>query len=214
MYKKKPVKSSSGGAKRWAIVATILLSMIGSGWFAFGYFKGDDLSALKELREKMRDDSLTREQRRELGNQMRQEYEKLGPDQRRELWQARELRHNQEMQSHLAKFFALSPDERKKELDKQIDEMEKRRKQREKERAERANRDRGDGGGRGGPGGGGPGGFDRGSQTGADRLARQKDRLNNTTPELRSMRGDYFRMMQDRRAERGLPPVRGRGGWG
>lgn len=210
MYKKKPVKKSSGNAKSWVIVITVLLSVIGSGWFAFGYFSGEDLTALNELREKMRDDSLTPEQRRELGGQMRQEFEKLSPEQRREMWQSREQHQNREMQNHLTQFFALSPDERNKALDKQIDDMEKRRKQREKERAERDNKDRGDRGDRGNGGGGG----DRGQRTGTDRLSRAKERLNSTTPELRSMRGDYFRMMQERRAERGLPPGRGRGGWG
>lgn len=216
MYQKKPVKQSSGAKRQWLIAGTILLLVIGSGWWAYGYFRGDDMAAINALRDKLRDDNLTDDQRRALFGQMREEWEKLSPEQQHQARQSREERFNRDMEKRLTAFFQLSPAEREKELDKEIDEMEKRRKEWEKRRQERGrdgnrNQNRLDGGG----GRGGWGGGQRGPSTGEQRLQRQKDRLSATTPELRAMRSDYFRMLQDRRQARGLPPFGGgRGGRG
>jgi hypothetical protein len=215
MYKKKPVKEKSSGFKPLLIAAAVVLMVLGTGWLAYGYMRGDDLSALNELREKMRDENLSDDQRKDLRDQMRTQWDQLSDDQQQQMRQSREEHWNREMQTRLNQYFAMAPADREKELDKQIDEMEKRREEWEKRRQERnrddnGQRDRGNaggGGGRGGPGGGG-----RGPQTGEQRLQRSKQRLDSSTPELRGMRSDYMREMGKRREARGLPPF-GRGGW-
>lgn len=223
MYKKKPVKQSTPKYKQWLIIAGVLFGMLGTGWLAYGYIRGDDLAALRALGEKMRDDSLSSEERRELRDQMRAQYEQLSDGQKQQLRDERELAFNRQDQARLTRFFAMAPEDREKELDRQIDEWDKRREEWEKRREERdrngdGQRERGRGeagGGGGGGGGGGPGGAGgrRGPMTGEQRLERTKTRLNNTTPEHRGMRSDYMREMQKRREARGLPPRGGRGGW-
>lgn len=97
------------------------------------------------------------------------------------------------------KFMAMTPDEQRKELDKTIDEMEKRRAA----------------GGGGGPGGGPGGGAGKG---GPPRMSPEKmdefrkKMLDWTTPEMRSKFENSIKMMNDRRKERGLPPMGGPNG--
>lgn len=113
------------------------------------------------------------------------------------------------MRQSVVDYFNLPEKERVALLDKHIDEMEKMRKDFEKRMKER----QAQGGGPGGPGGrgpGGPGGPPRGpGGPGGDRNAMRKKMLDNTSPQERAMFSEYFEQMQQRRQERGLPPMGG-----
>lgn len=109
------------------------------------------------------------------------------------------------MTQRVESYFALpDPAARKKYLDQQIDEMEKRRAQFANMRppgsvgGERPQGDRPDANR-------GPGGPNR------DPAARQKSRLERTSPETRQKMAEFFAAVQERRAERGLPEMRGPG---
>jgi hypothetical protein len=79
---------------------------------------------------------------------------------------------------------------------------------------------RGGDGGQGAPGGGGPGGGDpsnpnqRPRRTPEERLTSMKQNLDHSTTEARAARDTYFRDMQARRTQLGLPPMQGPGGFG
>jgi hypothetical protein len=115
------------------------------------------------------------------------------------------------------KYVAMTPEEQRKELDRQIDEQEKARASRgERGPTTRPGREGGPGGGpnSGGPGGqGGAGrGEGRGPRTG-DPAARQKERLEDMPPGDRAAMTKYRADMRERRIQRGLPEG-GRGGPG
>ncbi len=115
-----------------------------------------------------------------------------------------------QMQQRVVDFFDLPEDKRVAALDEQIDEMEKMRKRFEKRRAERAGSGGGPGAG-GRPPGGGPPGGNRGSMDEKQRNDMRKRMLDNSTPQQRAMFGEYFRQVEDRRRQRGLPPFPGPG---
>ena len=141
------------------------------------------------VREKLRD--VPREYRAQVGEQMGR------------LFEARE-------RAEMASYFQLPPAQRQAELDRRIKAEEARRQAREAERAERG-RPQAAGGtqaGNGGPGGqqgpGGGGGPVSVSRTEEGRNERIKRRIDQTTPEERSMRAEYRRAMDARRRQLGL----------
>jgi len=208
-------ESESGGKKKWILLLMLLLlSISGLGAWAMTTRRDPNLVKAQELRAQM--ENATPEQRRELRSQFRETIEGMSEPAReqffeagRKEWEAREMKKMDE-------FFAKSYADQIKDIDKQIDRDEQRRKDWEKRR--QANGGQGKagvggqgGGGRGGPGGGGGGG--RGGPGGgrggrnmdpAAQLARSKNYLDRTSPESRAQRGEYRRMMQDRRTQRGL----------
>lgn len=222
--------------KRSTIIVAVLLVTgvaLGGTWMLRSPPVDPQVAKVEELGKKLFEggQQMTDEQRRAAFTELRKSYEQLPEETRRELRDRRGAEFMKRDQERLTQFFALSPADRKKELDKQIDEWEARRKRREADRKRsggQANNRGGRGGpggfggpggggpGGGGPGGGGPGGGgrvegergDRGpggrGGTGADRGQWQKDMLNRTTPEYRAMRDEYRREMQDRRTKRGL----------
>lgn len=186
----------SGRGKKIAIATIVLLLFAAVGYAMYG---GEDpgVARIEALREQM--DGATDEQRRELFQQMRQEYEQLPEATRQQLRDEREARWELEQGKRLAEFFAMSPQEQQKALDEEIREDEERRKEREKRRAQ------GGGGGRGGPGDAGRG-FrgDRGRNSSADPNARRKSYLDRSSPQSRAMRSEYYRMRSERRKQLGL----------
>ena len=102
-------------------------------------------------------------------------------------------------QQRMDEFFQLPPDQQRQRLDEIIDRME----QRQREAAQNPNANRG--GDRG----------DRGRNlTDAQRDQRRKERLDRTNPKMRAQFTEFGRRMNERRAERGLPPMQGRPGRG
>lgn len=206
-------ESESGGKKKWILLLMLLLlSISGLGAWAMTTRRDPNLVKAQELRAQM--ENATPEQRRELRGQMRETIENMSEPAREQFfeagrkdWEAREAKRMDE-------FFAKPYAEQIKEIDKQIDRDEQRRKDWEKRRQANGGQGTagaggpGGGGGRGGPGGGGRGGpgGGRGGRNldPAAQLARSKNYLDRTSPESRAQRGEYRRMMQDRRTARGL----------
>jgi len=145
------------------------------------------------VRDKLRD--VPREYREQVGEQMGR------------LWEARE-------RAEMASYFHLPPTQRQAELDRRIKAEEARRQAREAERAARdrarpSNGQQAGGGGQQGPRGGGPGSAGQGgpvsvARTEDGRNERIKRRIDQTTPEERSMRAEYRRAMDARRRQLGL----------
>lgn len=213
LAERKPVKRPApepepAPRRRWllALIALLLL-LVGVG--TYGSVRGrGDVAKVQQLRKEMfAAKSATPEQRKSAAEQFRQEMRKLSPEQRSELSVAGQ----KEAIARLDAYFAMSPAEKRQHLDRAIDRMEQWR----KERADRPPRARGQ------PGTGrGPGGGDR-PRSAEEVEKRRKERLNRTTPEQRAMtdqlraKGDRFRNdLNQRRAQRGLPPANGPGGFG
>jgi hypothetical protein len=217
----------------------ILLILVGLGfatWYgleAAGYLGKSEFSSDPQVAELQRmqksfaatpDKRPNEAQRNEMGEKIRE----LSDEQRREFFESGRDAMREMMENRMKKFFTLSPEDQKKQLDEDIDRMEKARKE-----------------GRGGPWGGGGqrgegdrrGGRDgdaKNSQTNAGnakkeeakqeggrgprdsspqgRTARRKQMLSHTTPEQRAMRAEYRARMDTRMRERGLQPPSSR--WG
>jgi len=204
--------------RRAAIGLVLAIGVSGVAW-AF-WPKGPDPQMVKvqQLQEQAfnRDSKATFEERRKVFEELRQEAEKLTPDQRAELMRTNPPPFMKEMQKMVGEFATLPPEKRRELLDKQIDRMESMRKQMQKRAASGGGPGGGPpGGGPGGWGGGGPGGGGGGGRGGfanmdpARRQQFQKQMLNNTTPEDRAAWGNYMREMAERRQQRGMPPMRG-----
>jgi hypothetical protein len=184
--------------RKLSIAATGILIIIAAAWM-FGLFGGTDpvVAEMQQLREQMQ--NLPEGERRAAWDNYRQRMEGLTDAQRQALrgdrnqWQ-------QFAQQRMDEFFQLPPDQQRQRLDDMIDRME----QRNKERAQNPNANRG---GRGG---------DRGRNlTEAQRDQRRKERLDRTNPKMRAQFTEFGRRLNDRRSERGLPPIEGgRGGGG
>jgi hypothetical protein len=197
---------------KWILALVLLLLFSAVGWAFWTPGEDPQITKIKELRAQI--EAAPREQRREMYGQMREEFEKLTPEARdamraegRKDWQARQRK-------QMSEFFAMSYPQQIAEIDKQIDDREKRRQRRQQGgQGGRPPQFQGTGGGGpggggpggpggagGGPGGGGPGGGGRS----LDSTQRRKDFLDNTTPIERAQMSNYRQMVQQRRQQRGL----------
>ncbi len=186
--------------RKLAIAASAILIIIAAAWM-FGLFGGTDpvVAEMQQLREQMQ--NLPEGERRAACDSYRQRIEGLTDVQRQALrgdrnqWQ-------QFAQQRMDEFFQLPPNQHRQRLDEMIDRME----QRIKERAQNPTANRGDRGGGGGR-----------NMTETQRDQRRKERLDRTNPKMRAQFTEFGRRLNDRRAERGLPPLQGgpgRGGGG
>jgi hypothetical protein len=182
-----------------ALVITGLLWAWTLGWFSGKKYSDDPQVA--ELQKLVDDNApklnqMSDEQKRAGRDDFRKRMEGLSPDQRQSVMEgimpvmvpimARQF------ENRYDEFMKKSPEERRKDLDKEIDRMEKAKNQ-------------------AGAGGGPPGGGMRNMDPKkADEF--RKKMLDWTTPEQRAKFENGIRMFNERRAERGLPPVNGRGG--
>ena len=210
------------GKKKWIVGIGLLLSVFaGIAWAAWQPSVDPQLAELQEMREKLDakgEEKLPKAERRQLFREMRDKFEKLPPELQKQAFDAGRPQFQQFMEQRLDDFFALKPEQQKAELDKRIDEMEKRDKRRQERQAARKTAgngatatqsasarpggDRGDRSGWGGWGGR--------NMTDKQRQQMRKEMLNSTTPQMRAKFTEFRRMMDDRRKERGLPPGRGR----
>ena len=170
--------------------------------WALGWFSGDgraysedpQVAALEKLRDENvpKMDQLTEAERRAQGEQFRDKMQGLTPEQRMAFFESSMPvfvpMMAREFEKRYDEFMALSAEEQRQELDKRIDAMEAR-------------------GGPGGPGGRGPGNIDPKK---ADEF--RKKMLAWTTPSQRAKFENGIQMMNDRRKQRGLPPMGGPGG--
>jgi uncharacterized membrane protein YgcG len=194
--------------KTWTILALLLLFATAVVW---ALWTGEDpqLTTVRELGAQARADGASEEQRRQMWGQMREEMEKLSPESRdvlRDEWrQKREARENERMKE----FFAMTRAQQIAQINKEIDDRERRRQQRAQSGQNGSQgggrNGQGQGGGGGGPNGqygGGPGG--RGGGRAMDPVQRRKDYLDKTTPDQRAERSEYRRMVSEQRSSRGL----------
>lgn len=186
-----------------ALVAVILLA--GAAWAFLPSGPDPQLVKVQQLQEKLFDPNskIPAEERRQAFGELREEAEKLTPEQREELM--RENPMARRMRETVVAYFDLPEKDRKAALDEQIDQMERFRKQREQERGNRP-------AGGGPPGGGPPGGFRGGNMDQTQRNELRKKMLDQTSPQERAMFSEYFQQMNNRRKERGMPTFGGPGG--
>jgi hypothetical protein len=184
--------------RKFTIGTIVLLACIAAAWM-FGLFGGTDpvVAEMQQLRDQMRD--LPENERRAQWESFRQRWDSL-TDAQRDALRGDRGRWQQVAQQRMDEFFQLPPSEQQQRLDDMIDRMEQRR----KERAQNPNANRGD-----------RGGGDRGRNlTDAQRDQRRKERLDRTSAKMRAQLTEFGRRMNERRAERGLPPMQGRPGGG
>lgn len=184
--------------KKTVLALLIVVGLAGVVWAMLPPGPDPQMVKVQQLQEKLfnPDGKLSDEQRREAFGELRQEADKLSEDQRMTLM--RENPMAKRMQQTVVSYFDLPEKERKAALDKDIDRMETFRKEMEKRRAS--------GGGSPGP----PGGFgNRGNMDAGQRDQMRKRMLDNTSPTERAMFSEYFKDMESRRKERGLPPMGG-----
>jgi hypothetical protein len=216
---KLPEKKVTFNRKHWLIAALVLLLFLGGAgaW----YFRSDDsVEKIKQMGKELFENrsKLSREERREKFREFRNEVEKLSPEQRRELGAER----RQQETERLKKYFSMSPEDKEKDLDKRIDQMQAMRERREadrerrqQERAARAeaggeskekkdSNQEGDANNRWGR---------RGKLSAEERLQKMRSRLDSTTAEERGMRYQFFHDLRARMGQRGMS-MGGRGGGG
>lgn len=185
---------------------TLALALVGGSLWAWWHFRGDpEVARVQALAVQLRTETkdLPEDKRRELWGQFGEEIRKLSPDQRQALFADQRQRGEERARQELKNFFALSPADRQKALDRQIDESERRAKERQKRNTQRAAN------GTGQRGGGGSG---RGqNRTAEEKSARRNQMLDRSSPEDRAMRAEHRRLMDERRGQRGLPASPRRG---
>jgi hypothetical protein len=125
----------------------------------------------------------------------------------------------QRMEKVVDDYFALPESQREKYLDQQIDEFERMRQRWESERANRPSTQPGATPGEGRDGRGPRADGERPTtqemeQRREEMRQRMAERMANTPPDRRAKMAEFFAAMQKRRAERGLPEMRGFGGRG
>jgi hypothetical protein len=189
--------------KQWLTLALVLVLLLtGMG---LRFFRGNArMDRLRKLRDEAFSPAALQaspENRRAKMEAFRKEQEKLSPAERKEVWA--DLRKKREKE--LERYHAMSKEEKAAFLDDRIDQME----------AMRASWQRMNGGnGPRNPGSGetpaqagtsteNRGGWANLSQE--DRERRRKEMLDSTTPEERALRDQFFKDLQARRAQRGLP---------
>lgn len=185
--------------KKTVLALLIVLSLGGVVWALLPPGPDPQMVKVQQLQEKIFDEKVTDEQRRAMFGEIRKEAEKLTEEQRMTLM--RENPFAKRMQQTVVAYFDLPEKDRKAALDKDIDRFEKFRKDMEKRRAS------------GDRPPGPPGGFgNRGNMDAGQRNQFQKKMLDNTSPTERAMFTEYFKDMENRRRERGLPTLGGPGG--
>ncbi len=174
--------------KKNTLAATIILALLAG--VAWALFSGEDaeLVEAKQMRDEMlqKIDTLSSEERKSGREAIREKMNNFSPDQRREFGRG----FRQFFMKRIDKLLTMPPEEQQQELDKWIDRMEEMRGNREA----RGNEGRSDRGG---------------DITSAERDQRRKGRLDRTTPEMRAKMDAMKDLINNRREERGLEPIKG-----
>lgn len=221
-----PAEESASGKWKIAIGVLAIVLVGGAVWAFWGNRPDAEVERVKQMQAEAFKPDATPEQRRENFQLVRQEMEKLSPEQRDQVREQMREGFEWRMDEQIRTYFALPAEQKTAYLDKQINEMEQRRKEWETRRAQG-----GQGGGGGQQGGaGGQQGAAGGQQAGGGaprpprdqspeaRAQRRDQRLDRSTAEQRAQRSAYFADLQQRRVQLGLPaspfPGGGRGGPG
>lgn len=197
--------------KKILVALAVLLLLGGLGWALMPAGVDPQVARVTELQQKLfsEQSQVKPEERRAAFGELRQEFEKLTPEQRDKLMRDNPPPFVRQMRKNIRDFFDLPADKRKEALDRQINEMESRRREMTQRFAKAGGRPGGPPGGGFGFGGGGPGGpgGNRGAMDPQRRQEMARRMLDNTTPQDRAMMGEYMRQVQDRRRERGMPTL-------
>lgn len=132
--------------------------------------------------------------------QIREKIEALPPDLKRQVERSGGSVFRDAMRARIDAYFSLPADQRRAELDRQIDQEEMMRKA-----AELVGFGRGREGGGGGNGSGAPRGGPPRSSSEEDRNRWRKQIIDSTTPEQRAEYVEYRQAMEQRRQQRGMP---------
>ena len=186
--------------RRRAWLLALLLLLLGYGGYRMA--RADPrLAEYRGLRQELFSEegkNLPAEERAAKFQALRDLGKNLSPEARQQLTAEGQKRFEDE----LRRYHALAPQEKVRYLDERINRMEQ----------ARQNRPPNANGGPPGANAGGPGRGDRGASLSAEeREKRRKQRLDSTTPEFRALRDQFFRDMQARRQQRGLPVTTGFG---
>jgi len=191
--------------RRWVRRSAVLLLLLLIGFGTYRAIRPNpNMKKIRQLQTEFSSAQAkdwTPEQRREKFQEMRTAMEKLTPAQRDDL-SAEQLKREE---ARLKEYSHMSPADKAKHLDAQIDRMEKMRQQFAQRNAN-GNAQRPQGLAPGAVGARGPGGAggNRPSLSPEEREKRRKERLDRTTPELRALRDLYRKDMEARRNQRGL----------
>jgi hypothetical protein len=184
--------------RAWAIGAAAILMLVWLLW------PDRTLARVRALRNDLSGEAgkaLPPEEREAKSRQLREQMQKLTSEQRDELFADARQHANDEMEQYVK----LSPAEKRKHLDQQINRMEEMRKRMQQRPPQAPG-----GGPQQGNGSRGFGGGPRGEsrpQTPDDRERRRQQRLDRSSPRERQLRDMYRRDLENRRRERGLPPT-------
>lgn len=225
-------------SKNKIIILSVLIALLllGSGYALYSYSSNSTLRQYQTLtaemsREKMRD--MPAEERREYFENMKNLREKMTEPQKEKADDIMRERFQTQMTEKMNKFFALPREERKAELDKEVDRMASMMKSfgggkggaPNAGKAPDGANGRGQGGapGTGGANGKGPGGagtpgnvtpppggggppWGRGNPnaTPEEKNKRTSDRLDNSTPEFRAQMTEYWKLVGERAKEKGV----------
>src|SRR5262245_24480585 len=196
--------------KRVLIIGSII-GVIGlSGAWLLGWFSSNRaLAEVQQMQTKLADPNLKDDERRALTDQMRAKMNSLSPAARRTAFEGMRTAFERRNEQHIDQILAMSPAERNKALDADIDRMEKMRAQAEANAKSAANAQANNQNDskKGPPGQGRRGGNPSDDQ----RVDRLRNRLDRGTPEMRAKRNAYMQLVNARRQQRGLPPMTGRG---
>jgi hypothetical protein len=160
-------------------ILTVLLAILVALWY---FWPNRNLARARELQLQLAGEAgrhLPADQRRELWGQLRATMAKLSSEQRRDLFRGSR---EQEMKA----YFALPPKEKVAYLDRHINRMQQRSKQ-------------------AGPKGPPQKTLGKRPSNPEEREKWRKLRLDRSTPEQRAMRSEFFKDLQARRRQRGLP---------
>jgi hypothetical protein len=181
-----------------ALVGVAVLVAVAWGLGLFGGLD-PEVVELQNMRDAMfsQRDQMSEAERRAAWEGFRGRLEGLTEDQRRVLFESGRGQMQAYMGQRMNEFFALPPEEQKRELDRQVQQIVQRRQQGDRPGAEARGR------------GGGPGDR-RASATEAQRNEWRKRRLDRTDPRLRAQFGEYRRLLNERLQQHGQKPIEGR----
>ena len=198
---------SKRAAKKISISAIVLTAIVLTAGWLFGWFSPNPaIGEVKQLQSQLADPNLKPDARMALFQQIRTKMDSLSESARQRVWEDGRQEFQKRMEQHVDDLLAMTPADRIKALDTDIDRMEKMRAQMQDFAKNNPNA--------GGPpgGGGGPpwGGGNRGTApTDEQRLSRMKNGLNFTTPTMRGKMNAYMELMAARMKERGITPPSG-----
>jgi hypothetical protein len=186
----------------WVRRAAFLLLLLLVGYGTYRAVRPDpNLKKLRTLQAEFASAQAkewTPEQRREKFQEMRTAMNNLSPAQREELSAERQKRFEDE----LRRYNQMSPAEKIRHLDQQIDRSERMRQQ-FAQRNQNGAGQRPQSTGQGGFGAGNRGQANR-NMSAEEREKRRKERLNRTSPEFRALMDNFRKDMDNRRRQRGL----------